>query len=142
MSGGPYTDAEGTVRLWVNSRDDLVNGENAPVMKGAHFARLRSPFKGAYVVLTRLGGVTALSPEVPVDRARIGAVVYGVSKQTASIGATAYANAVESLRGDPVTINGVKILFTANMIGPLDITMFDKEPRYSVDADFYIQQGG
>jgi len=139
---GPFVDAEATIRLWVNSRSDLTNGSDAPIGKGAHFQRMRSPFKGAYVVVTRISGGSDLSPEAPADRARINATIYGVSKYAASTGATAYANAVASLRGVPATFGGVQILFAANIIGPLDITLHDKEPRYSVDADFYLQGGG
>jgi hypothetical protein len=133
-----FTDAEGAVRLWVNSRMDLV-GPGGPLPKGAHLKRLRSPYQGAYVLLERIGGGEALTPERPFDRARVSAQIIGLSKESAALGAIAFANAVAELRGAGTSMGSNVCLFASDITGPISLTELDNEPRYLVDADYYLQ---
>jgi hypothetical protein len=132
-----FVDAEGAIRDWINESSDT-----APVRvyatKGAHLKRLRSPYQGAYIVLRRVGGGQTLTAEVGADRARISATIYGVSKEGASKAAVAYANAIERVRSK-TAMGDATCEFVANISGPSDQTLNQDEPRYLVDADFYLR---
>lgn len=134
-------DAEGAVRDWINSRTDLV-GQGRPLQLGAHLGRLRSPGRGSYALLLRVGGTGALTAERPVDQARISATIYGTTKETAAQAAVAYANAVQELDGRPTAMGPLVVCNTVdNLSGPLAIDDTDtnrEQYRYVVDADFYL----
>jgi hypothetical protein len=130
-------DAEGAVKEWINSSSDTVSLRVA-VQKGAHLKRLRSPYQGNYIVLRRVGGSSTLTAERPVDRARISATIYGVTKEGAAAAAVAYANAIEAVRARTV-MGSVVCEFVTNISGPSDQTLNQDEPRYLVDADFYLR---
>jgi hypothetical protein len=134
-----FTDAEGAVREWLQGLTDLVGAGN-PLEKGAHLEPLRSPMKGSHVVLTRIGGGLAIPPEMPYDRARISATVYGVTKWGAAQGAVAYGNVIASLRGRRTLLSGgVYCVWVSDIIGPIDASPDTKDPRYTVDADFWLE---
>lgn len=130
-------DVEAVVRDWVNGPSGLT-GAGQPLPKGAQLHRLKSPYKGAYVLLAVLGGAADLSPERPAHRARVSGQVYGVSKEGAAAAAVAYANALDTLlRGVPVTVAPAVVLFACDVAGPAYAPDVDEE-RYLVDADFYL----
>lgn len=133
----PIVDAEGAVKYWVNN-NSVLSGPGTPMPKGAQLRRLRSPYQGAYALLRRVGGEVAnFSAEATIDRARVSAMFYGVSLEGASTAAVAYANAIERIRTR--TVMGSTICeFVANITGPTDTTTNQDEPRYLVDADFYL----
>ena len=134
-------DAEGAVRDWINGRTDLA-GEGMPLTHGAHLGRLRSPASGTYAYLLRIGGTRALTAERPVDQARISATVYGTTKETACLAATAYTTALEELDGIPTRMGPLAVCVTVdNISGPLPIDDHEtnrEQYRYVVDADFYL----
>jgi hypothetical protein len=132
----PVCDAESAVRSWINSRPDLY-GPGHPIPKGAHLRRLRSPLKGAYLLVTTIGGSATGSPEAGTYTARISATAYGLTKEGASQAAVAYARAVGELAGVPVVMGPARCLYATAMTGPIDLVeLDDSEPRYAVDADF------
>jgi formaldehyde-activating enzyme involved in methanogenesis len=132
-------DAEGAVREWLNGLTELV-GAGHPLEKGAHLETLRSPMKGSYAVLTRIGGGFAVPPDLLYDRARISATIYGVTKWGAAQGAIAYGNAIAALRGHRTHLHGdVYCVFVSDIVGPTNVSPNVKDPQYTVDADFYLE---
>lgn len=128
-------DAEGLLKTWLNTASGLGPGAGLPLRQGAHLRRLRGPYRGTYVLLSAIGGSSALSPEKPGHRARVSGQVYGVSKEGAAQAAVAYANALETLRN--VTVAPAVLLFADAVTGPLYAPDVDEE-RYLVDADLYL----
>ena len=137
-----WVDAEGAVREWVNSRTVDLVGQGNPILLGAHLDRLRSPARGVYVWLLRVGGGQALTAERPADRARISASIYGLTKESAAAAAVAYANALEQLQGRPTPMGPSAVCLTVDSItGPLatdPAQVSEDRFRYLVDADFYL----
>jgi hypothetical protein len=73
--------------------------------------------------------------------ARISARIYGPSKEAAALAAAAYANALVALAtGAAAAVPGAQILTVDpdTISGPLWTPDFG-EPRYLVDADFYLR---
>lgn len=134
-------DAEGAVKDWLNSRVDLV-GRGNPIPLGAHLTLLRSPGKGTYAYLQLIGGARALNAERPVHAARITAMFHGVTRETASYAAVAYATALESLDGVPTLMGpGVLCHTVADVTGPIATDEHESNREqwvYVVDADFYL----
>jgi len=136
-------DAEGAVKDWLNSRNDLVGRSNA-IPLGAHLTLLRSPGSGAYAYLQVIGGTRALAAERPVHAARISAQFRGTTRETAMHAAVAYATALEALDGVPTPMGpGVVCHTVADVSGPLLPTDEHESNRERwvvvVDADFYLQ---
>lgn len=141
-----YVDAEGVVKNWVNAQTFDLVGEGHPLPKGALLNRLQGAAPAAYVALSLVGGTPDMGAEDPDHRARISGSVYGRTKEAASTAAVAYANKVAglALTGSPlVTVQGalVRLLTADSIVGPLWLPDLD-EPRYVVDADFYLQLVG
>jgi len=133
-----FVDAEGAVKSWINANTSL-SGPGTPLPKGAQLHRLRSPYQGAYIWLRRVGGTKAPKlAEVTLDRARVSAMIFGVSLEAAAVAATAYANAIDAIR-TKTTMGSATCEFVANITGPMDTTTNQDEPRYLVDADFYLR---
>ncbi len=137
-----FADAEGAVKAWVNSLTDLV-GKGKPLAKGAHLSA--DPLHGArnvcYALLNQVGGSTALGAENPDQRARISARVYGPSKEAAALAAVGYANALVALATGAAVAVSAALIVTVDpdtIAGPLWAPDFG-EPRYLVDADFYLR---
>jgi hypothetical protein len=134
-------DAEGAVRDWVNSLQDLV-GQGRPLQLGAHLGRLRSPGRGAYAYLLRVGGTPGLTAERPLDQARISATIFAPTKEIACAGAVAYANALETLDGRPTPMGPAVVCQTVdNITGPVATDEHEsnrEQYRYLVDADFVL----
>jgi len=134
-------DAEKAVRAWVNANLALT-GVDAPLPKGAHLRALRSPFKGAYVILVSVGGDgdADVVAELVYQRARISAEVRGVKKEQAAEAAIAYANAIMAVRKPTQMGTAVcEFVDARTLLGPVDLFTVDNEPRYVVDADFYFR---
>jgi hypothetical protein len=132
-----YLDTEGAVRDWVNAQTGLV-GAGHPLPLGAHLKRLRSPFRGSYVLLSRVGGSPDPTEEVNVDQALISGSVYGTTKQGAALAAAAYANLLASATGLPAAVTGGRLIAVTAITGPNYIPDGDEE-RYLVDGVFLIQ---
>jgi hypothetical protein len=132
-------DAEGAARDWVNSLTGTLSGAGRPLELGAHLRRLRSPFRGSYLLLTRVGGGPDPGEEVNLDRARISGSAYGVTKQTAAAAAVANAKALAPASVTPgVAITGGRLMVVTDITGPLYLIDGDEE-RYIVDAVFHLQ---
>jgi hypothetical protein len=131
-------DAEGAVRDWVNSLTGTLSGAGRPLELGAHLRRLRSPFRGSYLLLSRVGGGPDPGEEVNLDRARVSGSVYGVTKQTAAAAAVAYANTLAAASVTPgVAITGGRLMVVTDITGPTYLIDGDEE-RYIVDAVFHL----
>jgi predicted Na+-dependent transporter len=133
-----FTDAEGAVMRWVNAQTTDLVGVGHPLPKGAHVNRLRGAAAACYAWLSQVGGSTSFGVENADQRARISAQIYGPTKEAAAAAAVAYANAVAALGGAPAAVPGAVLLAADNVTGPLWAPDFD-EPRYLVDADFYLR---
>lgn len=131
-------DAEGIVKNWINTRDDLV-GSGKPLTRGAFLKRQRS--QGAYAYILTVGTPIDLTAETPVGRARISATIFGRTKEVSNKAAVAYTSVLESLKGRPEKAGDYKILVVDNIAGPIPIDdqlTTREEFRYLVDADFWI----
>lgn len=134
-------DAEGAVREWINSLTENLVGPGNPLQLGAHFERLRSPARGSYALLYRIGGGDALTAEHPYDQARISATIYGATKASACAAAVAYANAVKAVNGRPVVMGDAVCQVVDNVAGPQALDRDGSgatEYRYLVDCDFFL----
>ncbi|MFC9973542.1 hypothetical protein ACFVH6_21875 [Spirillospora sp. NPDC127200] len=134
-------EAEGAIKAWLNARLDLV-GPGNPIQLGAHTGRLRSPGRGAYAYLLRIGGAAALTAENPVDQARVSATLFAPTKEVASRAAVAYANALHALAGVPTPMGEAVCLVVDNITGPLGIDDHEstrEQYRYVVDADYLLK---
>lgn len=130
-------DVEGAVKDWVNAQTALV-GPGHPLELGAHLRRLRSPFRGSYALISRVGGGPDPVAEVNLDSARISTAVYGVTKNTAAAAATAYANALVAASVTPVIpVTGGRLMVVSDM-SVVYVPDGDEE-RYLVDALFHCQ---
>ena len=132
-----YLDVEGALKAWVNAQTALV-GSGKPLPLGAHLGRpLRSPARGSYVLLSRVGGGPDPTADANVDQARISGAVYGTTLHAASLAAAAYANLLAAVAA-PVAVTGGRLMAVTDISGPLYIPDGDEE-RYLVDAVFHIQ---
>ena len=127
-----FIDAEAAVKQWVNELCPTLVGPGNPMPLGAHLRRMRSPLKGAYVLLSRIGGYDDTG-EMNIDNARMSGSVYGVTKEAAGKAAAAYANALRSLEGKPVRTDAGTICAVVQITGPL-FSKDGDEDRYLVDA--------
>lgn len=129
------------VLKWVNAHEQLVGSGN-PLNRGAFRSLPRSPADGAYVLLYRLDGTDALNAEEPADQARIAGVVYAPDDEAAELAATAYANAISELTGEPAAMGDVAMCLVADdIVGPqfIDNRAGNGEQyAYQVDATFYF----
>lgn len=132
-------DVEGAVRDWVNGQTGALVGLGHPLELGAHFKRLRSPFRGSYLLLSRVGGGPNGVQEINLDRARISGSVYGVTKQTAAVAAVAYANVLAVASTTPLlAVTGGRLAAVTDITGPVYLPDGDEE-RYIVDCIFHVQ---
>jgi hypothetical protein len=137
-------DATGAVRDWVNSLTTDLVGMGNPLQLGAHPAPLRSPAKGAYAKLLRVGGSRELTVERPFDRARISATICGLTIESTAAAAAAYCTAVEALAlGGAATPMGDLVVCQVvdDITGPIELppeSGSTLEYRALVDADFYL----
>jgi len=143
MSVITFVDAEAAVRAWINGNASLTGGATPPISQGAHLKRLDS-VRGVYVHLLLISTTTGLTAEVPIGCARISGTIYGGKKDTAEIGARAYANELWSLirlGAFPVAMGSAVCRAVDNITGPLAIDDYEtshEQYRYLVDADFYL----
>jgi hypothetical protein len=142
-------DAEGALRAWINSLTTTLVGDGKPLALGLWLGdgprettRLRSPYRGAYGVLARVGGGPRMTDESPWDWPRISTSVYGVTRLQAHTAAIAYANTLATLDGAPVAVTWTPpdalervatLLVCQDITGPLWAPDGD-EARYLVDA--------
>jgi len=140
MTNAVFVDAEGALRDWINSVSGLT-GQGNPISLGAHLKPLRSPASGSYVRLLLLTSSPELTAERPIGRARVSGTIIGGTKEAASKAATAYANQLASLKGEPVLMGSCLCLIADNIVGPQAINDQDTDKnqyRYLVDADLYF----
>jgi hypothetical protein len=138
--------AEQAIRAWANSAAVGLTGEGHPVSGGFYLRQQRSPAAGQYGVLAR----SSIARPGPVaeddgffDQARISALFYGGTEETAEAAATAYASAVERLSGRPVPAgdSGLTILASDNLSGPQYVPMPAEGGElfaFEVAADFLL----
>jgi hypothetical protein len=134
-----YVDAEGLVADWVNRSANLV-GDGRPLAKGAHLAaRLTGALSACYALLDQVGGGTAGGAENPDQRARISVQIYGPTKAAAAAAAAAYADQLAGFTRPWTNANGTILsVDDTSIAGPTWVPDVD-EPRYLVDADFYVR---
>jgi hypothetical protein len=133
------------VLAWVNSHPTLT-GPGNPLDQGAFRTQVRSPSRGAYLVLARIDSTDALTAEEGVDQARIAGVVYAGTDEAAEDAAVAYANALCQLTGTPAVMGDAICLVGGDIVGPQFID--DRAGSsgelfaYQVDCDLFMINGG
>jgi hypothetical protein len=138
-----FVDSEAAVRAWINANASLTGGTAPPLSQGAHLKRLDS-VRGTYVRLLLINTTTGMTAETPIQLARISGTIYGGKKDTAEVGARAYANELWSLilTGKiPCAMGSATCRGVDNITGPLPIDDFEsthEQYRYMVDASFYL----
>lgn len=139
---GVSVDAEGLFRSWLNSLTSILVGNTHPVDRGFFLDDLiRSPGKGCYAQLSRIGGLDGYGAEIPADMARISCSIFSTTKLSAAVGAIAYANVLRTLSTVQPVVTGTRIRLADNVTGPSWIPNLDKNlPQYLVDADLYFEQ--
>lgn len=149
MPAAVVADAEGALKAYVNSLTLTLVGVGKPLALGMWLGdgprgtdRPRAPQRGAYGVLSRVGGNPRATDAAPWDWPRLSASIYGVTRQQALTAAAAYANELLALDGAPVRVEWtgpddvarvVTVLVVDSITGPLWVPD-NKEPRYTVDA--------
>lgn len=133
-----FVDAEGILRTYLNGLTTLV-GNGQEFLLGFFLRRPRSPYKGAYGLISRVGGSDAWN-EAAADQPRISVSIFAPTKQAALIGAVAYANTLRTLAAAPPTVTGVRIMAADNITGPTYIPAggTTAEEQYLVDADVWF----
>jgi hypothetical protein len=104
MASLTYTDAVGAVKAWIDSRTATLTGVGNPLQKGAATKVLTTPACFAYLEeTTAFQGGGAESPDT---YAGIGAQVYGPTRESATLAATALAEELTAfmLAGRPATV--------------------------------------
>ncbi|HKN57162.1 MAG TPA: hypothetical protein VJX66_32050 [Amycolatopsis sp.] len=144
------TDIVGAWRAYLNSLTGVgqLVGAGNPIVLGfwlgdgpRETSRPRGPYKGAFGVLSRIGGAPNPLDEAPWDYPRVSASLYGVTTLQADTAALAYVNTLLSLDGTPVRVTWTPddavarvatLLSVESISGPLEIP--GPEPRRLVDA--------
>lgn len=144
MTLAAFVDAESVVRAWLNSRTGTLVGVGNPLPLGVHLRALRSPDRGAYAIMERIGGFDDRG-DAPIDTARLSFQVYASTKEAAAIAATALANELRTgLDGTQrtVVVDGAtrRILGVDSITGPSFYPDGD-EARYVVDALILVTPG-
>ncbi|MCA1570788.1 MAG: hypothetical protein LC798_10825 [Chloroflexi bacterium] len=138
MTTAIYVDARGIIRGWLNTQAALV-GAGKPLPLGAHLRLLRSPFKGAYALLTIVDGSDELIAE-GAHRARVSASIFGLSEDGADRAAIAYANTIRALQRGNTPMAGAVCITVGGITGPTDTRPpADAAAQRLVDADFYLR---
>lgn len=135
-----YVAGTSLVRAWVNGNGLLV-GPGRPLALGAFVEPPRSPGAGAYALLSRVGRAGDLVAEETIDSPRISATILAGTYEAAETAATAYANAVDALRGVPAAMGETECLVADNITGPLYVDLHrstQEQYQWLVDADFYL----
>lgn len=144
-------DGAGALRAYVNSRTDRLVGAGKPLELGAWIgdgprttARPRSPYRGAYAVLSQAGGSVQALSQTPFALPRVSSSIYGVTALQATKAAVAYANLLFELSElAPVTVTwtpnddaqqSVIIKSVDSITGPLEVADTGPEPRFLVDC--------
>lgn len=130
-----FVDAEALLQEWINSQADVVGSGN-PITLGAHITRgaLRSPAKGSYVLLERIGGFDTWLNEAPSDTARVSGSVFGPSKAAAARAAYAYANRLRRIPYLRPAVGGSQLVAIDALTGPLYVPSKDGDAQYLVDV--------
>jgi hypothetical protein len=133
--------ATAAVLAWVNDHPTLT-GLGNPLDQGAFRDQVRSPSRGAYVVLARIDGADALVAEEAIDEARIAGLVFAATDEAAETAAVAYANALAVLSGTPTPMGSATCLVVDGITGPQFLDdragASGELYAYQVDATFFF----
>jgi hypothetical protein len=134
------------VLAWINARPDLTTGN---LKRGAFIVDggVRSPADGAYAELSRtVAARTTLTAESSNPSiARISALVYAGTVESAEAAAADLATAINSLRGCPERCGstGVSILASDNVSEPMYVPQpadSGEQFCFQVAADFVLRK--
>lgn len=130
-----YLDAAAALKEWVNDVSGLA-GTGGPLPLGASLNRRDGGANVAYGYVVELPSSTWAGAENPSMLGRLSLQIYGPTREAASVGATAYCEALLSLQlGNRVTLpSGITIVGCDSIDGPSWLPDGD-EPRYVVDAE-------
>lgn len=133
-----YVDAVGAVREWINGQTATLVGAGHPLQLGASLNLREGGGVTVYGYLLEITGFLWAGHETPSMGARLSLQIYGPTKQAASDGAVAYADALMPLlQGQRVflTAAGVWLVGAADIEGPQWLPA-GNDPRYVVDASY------
>lgn len=144
------TAATAAITAWINARPGLTG--DGPLTRGAFEAgqdAFRSPADGAYAHISRLTAGTRRAP-VAEDNdpswARISAMVYAGTVDSAETAAAALSSAFQALQGcpEPCGDTGVTVLVSDGVVEPAYIPMpgvGGEQFCYQVTGDFLLLKG-
>lgn len=114
-----YVDAVGALRAWINAQTAALVGAGNPLQKGAHLHHLVGARPAVYTLLEELPSRRSDdSPEDPDMIAVVSFQVYGDTREAATDGATALAEALAGLTGMPAAAPGAILWATDDLQGP------------------------
>jgi hypothetical protein len=135
----PYVSGKGLLRHWTNTRPGLV-GKGAPLAMGAFptTPRPNTAQRGAYAILSQIGGDNNWVAEGNIFRARVSARIEAMTDLGAETGAIAYANALLQIPAERPVIMGWRLVALGDVAGPIYTGTGSDLESYLVDADIYI----
>lgn len=114
-----YVDAVGALRAWINAQTTGLVGAGNPLQLGAHMRHVQGAAPAVYVLLEELparqSGDAAEDPDM---LAVVSCQVYGGTREAATNGAVALANAIAGLSGMPAVVTGAKLWASDDVQGP------------------------
>lgn len=114
-----YVDAAGAARAWINAQTTGLVGAGNPLQKGAHLHHLVGARPAVYTLIEELPAQrSADSPEDPDMMAVLSFQVYGDTREAATAGAVALAEALSGLSGMPAFVTGAKLWVSDDIQGP------------------------
>lgn len=114
-----YVDAVGVIAAWINDQTTGLVGAGNPLQKGATFKHLGGAASAVYALLEELPARQSDSgAEDPDMLAVVSFQVYGASREAATKGAVALAEAITGLRGMPAVVGTAKIWASDDVQGP------------------------
>jgi hypothetical protein len=114
-----FVDAVGALRSWINAQTATLVGAGNPLQKGAHLHHLVGARPAVYALLEELPSRHSDdSPEDPDMIAVVSFQVYGDTREAATAGAVALAEALTSLTGTPALVEGATLQAADDVQGP------------------------
>jgi len=140
-----WVDAEACLVEWANSRTGDLVGSGNPLPAGFRYtqpdSRRQGQHRGAYGLVSIIGGEGSFLAEGGMMRARLSVAFVGDKRETVARAAFMYCNLLEQFTpaGGVLVLDGtVRIAFADNISGPL-FTTYEDQTQYLVDCDLYLQ---
>jgi hypothetical protein len=133
-----FVDSTGILKTWLNTQTTTLVGPGKPLPLGAHLKQLRSPGRGAYVLLSRVGGDDNWTAESVASRVRISSSIFGWTEEATDSAANAYANTILQIKALKPVVSSVKLQNVDSMSGPLLMPDNGEGVHHLFDFDLYL----